>query len=422
MPKVQDCPSIFTKKLISFKMGYRLKTWGHGRMREMGIVSIEKSPDYNIDTVTRAIEKSFERLGGVAKYIKPGMKVLIKPNLVMKKRPEDAATTHPSVVQAVSSIVRKAGGSVIIADSPGGLFTPKTLNGIYHVCGIEKAAQESGATLNFDFSEVEVDNPQGKYLKKVTILKCIADADIIINIPKLKTHGQMVYTGAVKNMFGAVHGVFKAEYHVRMPDYNEFANAIIDIFLSAKPALNIMDAVIGMDGAGPTAGNPKHIGLILAAENAFELDYTALRIIGANPLDVPVIREAMDRGLLSGEESMEIIGAELNEVLIKDFSIPQVDNLRAVQFFNRGILKLFVNSMKPRPDFIYELCVGCLECQKNCPANVIKVNNKKPSVELEKCIRCYCCQELCPAKAIKIKRPLLAEMVVKLSKFLKKYK
>ncbi|HHW49311.1 MAG TPA: DUF362 domain-containing protein [Clostridiaceae bacterium] len=388
----------------------------------MGVVSIEKCPDYNIDTVTRAIEKSFERLGGVEKYIKPGMKVLIKPNLVMKKKPQDAATTHPSVVQAVSSIVQKAGGKVIIADSPGGLFTPKALNGIYHVCGIEKAAQESGATLNFDFSESEVDNPQGKYLKKVTILKCIADADVIINIPKLKTHGQMVYTGAVKNMFGAVHGVLKAEYHLRMPDYSEFANAIIDIFLSAKPVLNIMDAVIGMEGAGPTAGDPKHIGLILAAENAFELDYTALSVIGKNPLDVPVIREAVDRGLLNGEENIKITGEELNKVLVKDFNIPQIDNLRAVQFFNRGLLKIFVNLMKPRPDFIYEQCVGCLECQKNCPANVIKVDNKKPLVELEKCIRCYCCQELCPAKAIRIKRPFLAELVLKLSRILKKYK
>lgn len=383
----------------------------------MGTVSIEKCSDYNIENVINSVKKTFENLGGINKYIKPGMKVLIKPNLVMKKRPEEAATTHPAVIEAVASMVKEAGGEVLIADSPGGLYTEKNINGLYKVCGLKDAANASGASLNFDFSETEIENPEGKYLKKVKVIKPIAEADFIINICKLKTHGQMVYTGAVKNMFGAIHGVLKAEFHVRMSDYNEFANAIIDIYLSTKPKLNIMDAVIGMDGAGPTAGNPKHIGLVLASENAFELDYTAIKIIGANPYDVPIIKEAKNRGLLSGNKAdIKIIGESIKNVKVKDFHIPQLENLRTILFFDKGLLKYFMNALKPRPVFNYDLCTGCLECKKNCPAKVITVSNKRPVIELKSCIRCYCCQELCPAKAITIKRPLAARTIIKLSK------
>lgn len=383
----------------------------------MSVVSIVKCSDYNIENVTTAMKSSFENLGGIDKFVKPGMKVLLKPNLIMKKRPEEAATTHPAIVQVVSDMVREAGGEVLIADSPGGLYTEKNINGLYKVCGLKDAAENSGVELNFDFTEAEVENPEGKYLKKLMILKPIRDADLVINLPKLKTHGQMVYTGAVKNMFGAIHGVQKAEFHVRMSDYSKFANAIIDIFLSTKTTLNIMDAVIGMDGAGPSAGDPKPIGILLASENAFELDYTATKVVGINPLDVPIIKEACDRDLVSADgNDIKIVGEIIESVRIKDFYVPQLENLRTILFFDKGLPKLFVNSMKPRPVINYEMCTGCLECKKHCPAKIIEVKNKKPVIELKSCIRCYCCQELCPTKAITIKRPLFTRAVMKLSK------
>lgn len=383
----------------------------------MGLVVVEKCPNYSDESVINAINKAFNNLGGIEKYIKPGMKVALKPNLVKKKRPEEAATTHPSIVKAVSKLVKDAGGKVTIAESPGGLFTISSLRSIYSYCGIEEVASETGASLNFDLSEVYVKNPAGKYLKKVTIIKALADADLIINLPKLKTHGQMVYTGAVKNMFGAAPGELKAEYHLRMSEYNEFASALIDIYLSVKPSLNIMDAVIGMDGAGPTAGEPKYMGFIIAGQDGFEVDFTALKLVNVNPLDIPVINQAVKRGLCSDSfTDVEICCEDFNSLKVKNFNMPQLDTLGAITFYDRGILKFLINKLKPRPQICNDKCIGCGECESICPAGVISMRNRKPEINLTGCIRCFCCQELCPAKAVHIKRPALLDMYIRYRK------
>lgn len=380
----------------------------------MGKVSIERCSDYSSDTISLALHRTFENLGGIEKYIKPGMKVALKPNLVMRKRPEEAATTHPSLVRELTKIIQNAGGIVTIIDSPGGLYNAIVLKSVYSVCGMEKVAQETGAKLNFDLSVTEADNHIAKYLKQVTILKPLLDADIIINLPKLKTHGQMVYTGAVKNMFGAIPGAIKAEYHLRMANYDDFANVLIDIFLCIKPSLNIMDAVVGMDGYGPTAGNPKQIGLLLAGESAFELDLTALNIVNTDPMLVPIIKHGAARGLCPDDlKHTELVGEDIKDVKVQNFTIPQLDMLKAIQFYDKGILKLLINYMKPKPVFIHKQCIGCSDCARSCPAQIIDMKDKKPKADLSKCIRCFCCQELCPAKAITIKKPFITKFLTR---------
>lgn len=380
----------------------------------MGKISITKCNDYTMDNILMSLNGTFKNLGGISKYVSPGTKVLLKPNLLMGKKPELAATTHPSIVSAIASIIKQAGGIVTIADSPGGPYTNSMLERVYAVCGMKKAAEETGFKLNYDLSQVKVDNPMGKYLKKISVIKPLVDADIIINIPKLKTHGQMVYTGAVKNMFGAVAGILKAEFHMRMSKYDEFANALIDIFLSVKPTLNIMDAVVGMEGAGPSAGTPKHIGLILAGENGFELDFTALSVVDTDPMIVPVIKHAVERQLCPGNLSnIELLGENLDSVKIKDFDIPQKFLLKNLQFSDRGLPKILLGALKPKPVFIKKLCIGCSQCADNCPVNIIEINNCSPKADLSKCIRCFCCQELCPEKAVIIKRSLLVRILMK---------
>jgi uncharacterized protein (DUF362 family)/Pyruvate/2-oxoacid:ferredoxin oxidoreductase delta subunit len=388
----------------------------------LSLVSIEKCHDYNSANLQAALYKTFENLGGVEKFVRPGMKVVLKPNLVMKKRPEDAATTHPGLVKELIAILEEAGAVVSIAESPGGLYNQRSLKGIYSVCGMEKAVESSNAELNYDLSEIEVDNPAGELLKKVTVIKPLVDADVIINLPKLKTHGQMVYTGAVKNMFGAVPGVLKAEYHFRQSEYNDFANALIDIFLSVKPSLNIMDAVVGMDGSGPTSGNAKQIGLIIASENAFELDRAVLDFVGIDPSIVPIIRNAIKRGLCSESmNELKLMGVSPKNLKLESFIVPELGALRTIQFFDKGILKYVTSILKPRPEFDHRLCVGCGDCAKNCPPHIIEMNRNRPKADLQKCIRCFCCQELCPIKAITIKRNFIVNFLIKSrKKYIKK--
>lgn len=371
------------------------------------VVVLKKCPDYNSENVYMAVKEAVDRLGGINKFVKRGMKVLIKPNLVMKKAPDEAATTHPSVVEAIARIVSEAGGNAVIADNPGGIITERVLKGIYTVCGMESAAEKSGAQLNYDLEETELQYSEGKYLKKIIVSRPFADADVIINVPKLKTHGQMVYTGAVKNMFGAVPGVLKAEYHFRMQEHRNFANALIDIFLSTKTTLNIMDAVVGMDGHGPTAGNPKHIGLIIASENAFELDYTALNVTGISPYDVPIIREAIERKLCpSSIKEIHIEGEDLDSVKIHGFKVPHLGALRTIRFFDNRAFNLISKALRPSPVFIHAKCIGCRECANNCPAKIIEMVNNRPVLDMSKCIRCFCCQELCPVKAVTTKKSI----------------
>ena len=371
----------------------------------MSKVSLIKCQNYIYDDVKESLLQSFENLGGIEKYITKGIRVALKPNLLMPCKVSRAATTNPMIVHALADIIQEAGAHVSIVESPGGPYIKASLKTVYKACGMERAAQETGIALNYNLGIEQVEIPEGVVLKKVEILKPLVDADLVINLPKLKTHGQMVYTGAVKNMFGAIPGSKKAEYHFKMSSYDFFANAIIDIFLSVKPGLSIMDAIVGMDGDGPSAGNPKKLGFIAASENAFDLDYTCLHLIGADPMSVPVIKSAVERGLCASNISeIECCGENLNNIKITNFQVPSIDKLCSIVFSDNRLFNSLLSILKPRIVFNRKACTGCKICLENCPAKIIKMVNNYPSVDMSKCIRCFCCQELCPQKAVKIKK------------------
>lgn len=380
------------------------------------MVLIQKCSSYDKKLILERVTEIFEKTGGIDKFAAPGKKVVIKPNLVSKKAPEIAATTHPSLVWAVATLCKQAGAEVVIAESSGGMYEKPLLKGLYRVTGMEEAARESCAELNFDLSETKVDNPEAMYLKSLNIITPVAEADTVISISKLKTHGMMVYTGAVKNLFGIIAGLQKAEYHMKMSDYDEFANSIIDIYLSAKVSLNIIDAVVGMDRDGPTAGDPKKMDLLISSQDAFEADMAALEIIGVKPERVPIFKNAVARGLVASDTSgFDFCGGLTPaEVKVPDFKVkynPQLNNLH----FLKGVWgKWFSKLIRPRPVFHKDKCKACRECEKCCPAKVITVTKEKGAqVDLNGCIRCYCCQELCPFKAVTIKKPLLNKIFIR---------
>lgn len=377
----------------------------------MQAVSIECCNSYDEETVYQAVEKLMDHLGGWKHFISPGKRVAIKPNLLMFKKPEEAATTHPSVVKAVISQVQKAGGIVTIAESPGGPYNTSMLKRVYRTTGVESVADETGAILNYDLRVSNIIQEQAKYIKQLEILKPLAEADIIINLPKLKTHTMMTYTGAIKNMFGAVAGTAKADLHLRMPDYKKFADSLIDVYLSVKPMLNLMDAIDGMEGYGPTNGNPRHLGILLASADGFALDAAALRVIQLPAEKVPVMFNAQKRGLL--DEEISILGEKIENISVMDYNIPLLSDTERVDKFNRGLMKMVKQWLRPRPVIQKNLCVQCGNCAKNCPPKVITLEKGKlPVIDYKNCIRCFCCHELCTYDAISIHRNAISRVMM----------
>ncbi|MBH1940794.1 DUF362 domain-containing protein [Mobilitalea sibirica] len=381
----------------------------------MGIVSIAKCENYDINRVRESVRKALEPLGGIECFVKPGDRVLLKVNLLMRRKPEKVTTTHPSLAQVLAELVKEAGGVPIIGDSPGGyhFYNAKTLKNVYDTCGMTQAAQASGAELNYNTDMIDVAYHDGKMMKTIKTIKPVIEADKIINIPKIKTHMMTVYSGAVKNLFGIIPGSYKSEYHLRFEDKKDFADLLIDICSFAKPVLTVMDAVIGMEGYGPTNGHPKKVGLVIAGTSPYEIDFYASQIIGLKPKDVQTIIKSKERGFLN--EAIELKGASLPEIMVKDFKKPT----RQLEFnYYNNLLPKFIRKrldkyIKPRPVFNYDKCVSCNACKKSCPPDAITMVDGKPVLKLDKCIRCFCCHELCNYDAIKVKKPWFLKLLLR---------
>ncbi|MFS8500309.1 MAG: DUF362 domain-containing protein [Caldicoprobacter sp.] len=373
-----------------------------------GPVALMKCGSYDRQEVEKAVRWGVELLGGIEKYIKPGMKVLLKCNLLSRKRPEEAVTVHPAVVEAVVRAVQSAGAIPIIADSPGGLYTERALKGIYRACGMEEVHERTGALLNYDTDIVEISHPEGKVAKRMTVIRVLQDVDAVISLAKLKTHELTLFTGAVKNLFGVIPGMTKAEYHLRMKKLKEFSDLLVDICTYVKPVLSVMDGIEGMEGNGPSAGRPRHVGALLMSPSPYALDVVSAALVGLPVERICTVQRAEERGLCSSRlEDIEIIGDSFDELRVLDFKLPDSKKLgflvRALESDNRlsEFLKFYLG---PHPMIRYEACVGCGDCARYCPPKAIKMADGKPRIDLGTCIRCYCCQELCPHKAVFIRR------------------
>lgn len=356
----------------------------------MNKVSVVNCESYSQKEVDKAVRKSLELIGFNA--LKP-KKILIKPNVLGAYKPEEAVTTHPSVIKAVCKIFPKS--KIYIGDSSG--IEATTLQSL-EKSGIKKAAEECGAELiSFDSAKLVKLKTDYSYLKEIYVPKILFEVGMIISVSKMKTHGFTFYTGALKNLFGCIPGGQKTKLHATTKTCEEFSRMIVELNKVIKPKLHIMDAVVGMEGAGPSAGSPKKTGLMLSSENAAALDYIASGIMGFKPMEVPMVRIAKEEIPFEAE----LVGKEA----IVDYK--KLFGGGFIRFIPRPIVE---RVMKRKIVIDRKKCRKCMACFKHCPAHAI---SKDITIDEKKCIRCFCCQELCPYHAISIKSNIALQAYAK---------
>ncbi|MFQ6082111.1 MAG: DUF362 domain-containing protein [Candidatus Aminicenantia bacterium] len=364
-----------------------------------------KCSEYELSSLKRAISLSLELIGGVNKFAKKGAKVLLKPNVMMPKKYGFPANTHPLFLQAVIEIFKEKGTKIIVGESSAGsqagvTFTKKALK----IAGIENVVNNTGAKLvNFDFDQVimtKIDNP---YAKSIPIAKTVLEADLVVSLPKLKTHtyGNII-TGAIKNMYGTVPGQIKAEYHRLAPKPEQFYTIIRDIFKAINPGLAIFDAIEAMEGDGPSAGEPRYVGFIIASEDSVAANAVASELIGIPSLRVLTTKFCAEANLGKGDiKEIEIVGEDLKNVAIRNFKLP------TSTVINPYLYRFILNMTKTQPVIDHKKCNLCRICVDSCPMNVIEEKEKKMIINYEECIGCFCCNEVCPTHAIKAKRKFI---------------
>ncbi len=374
-------------------------------------VAVVRCKTYDVETVKPALEEALNAVNGLD-FVKLGMKIIIKPNLVSFKKPDAAATTHPALLEALVEMLLARGADVTIGDSPGGPHSLPLLNRVYAATGMDRL-EKLGAKLNRNMNEKTVDFPEGKVLKNFTYTEYLDEADAIIDFCKLKSHGMLGMSAAVKNLFGTIPGLKKPEVHYKFQNDAEFADMLVDLNEYFKPRLAICDAVVGMEGNGPTAGTPRQIGAIIASKSTYYADVVGAELIGMNIDGLPTLQAAYERGFAPASSKNLRVYGDIRALTVDDFKAPPV---RGLSFMRKGNVLHFISkaALEHKPTLKKRLCVGCGECARMCPAKAIEMKNKKPHINREKCIRCFCCQEFCPRAAMVAHRPLAAKVLNKL--------
>lgn len=353
-------------------------------------VSIGTADDYDVDRIYRVICRHFEVLD-IARELSPDMRVLIKPNMLLAKEPAKAATSHPAFLRALAKRLREMKvKTIVLADSPGGLYTERTLRKTYDACGFSTLSDL--LTLNLDTSCGRKNGFQ--------ILSPMLEADYIINCAKLKTHALMVMTAAVKNMFGSVPGIRKAEYHCTKAAVEPFTKLLLDLHETVKPQLNLVDAIDCMEGNGPSGGTVRHMGYTLASKCAYAADEVCAELMNINPSMVRTIHWARRRGLVD-PGTIRKIGDTLTPAN-PGFALPDsiIKEERALSM--AGLRRAILGRTSTRPVVVSGKCVGCGKCAEGCPKHIITIKNKVAFIPQKGCISCFCCHELCPEQAIDI--------------------
>ena len=368
-------------------------------------------PDYAPETVRGALERVIGAAGGLD-WVKPGMRIGVKLNLCAAKKPEAAATTHPALAAHLTRMLVGRGAEVVLGDSPGGPFAAPLMHRTYDAAGL-RACAAAGGRLNEDYGYAEVSYPEGKSLRRFACVDWLRSCDAVINFCKLKSHGLMGMTAAVKNLYGVIPGTYKSEYHFQHGDPMDFSDMLIDLNEYIRPRLCLVDAVDIMEGNGPTMGTPRRLGLLLAGTDPYRLDRLCAALLGLKEGEIPYLEAAKRRGLLAYEEE-PAIRAMAAPYALRDFRRSGATaSWFAQSEDDRGLRKLLKRGMaavfRSRPAAGGD-CTGCGKCARDCPASAIRIERGRARIDRGACIRCFCCQEFCPTGAMRARRSLAARI------------
>lgn len=372
-------------------------------------VSIVRAYDYDSAQLYSAVETSIKLIGGLGAIVKPGSKVFVKINhLSPPSEAERGIVTHPAFVEAVLELLKRAGAEIIAGDD-----IDSDAGDGFQISGIRQMCEKAGVRLiNLRETGFVETSCEGHFLKKVYMSSTVLEADVIINLPKLKTHSLTVFTGGVKNMFGVIPQGLRTRFHAEYVRNEDFAHMLTDVFSVAVPHLTIMDGIIAMEGEGPADGKLRRVGVVLASRDAVALDAVATRIIGGNPLDIYTTRYSDERGLGVGNvDDIEVVGERLEDVVVADFRLP-ASAFSLLRGRVPGFLRRFLQGqLTVKPWVIEKQCTLCLACEKICPSGAITMSDRTAEIDHDVCIGCMCCHEVCRFHAITPRRPLIGRIM-----------
>jgi uncharacterized protein (DUF362 family)/NAD-dependent dihydropyrimidine dehydrogenase PreA subunit len=379
-------------------------------MKQGSKVALVFCETYEREIVKQAVQQGLSLLGGVQKFAQTGEKIVVKPNMLVGESAEHCVGPHPLVFQAVLEELITCGAQVSFGDSPGfgspqGAARQAGLLPVAEALNVPVADFKNGDTVSF---------PDGNLIKQFVICRGVMTADGLISLSKLKSHALTRITGAIKNQFGCIPGVLKAEFHSRLPNVDLFSKMLVDLNLFLKPRLFIMDGIIGMEGNGPRNGTPRPMRVLLFSTDPVALDATVCRMIHLDEKLVEPIVYGNAFGLGSSQD-IEYLGDPVERFDTPDFIVNRGKHTTTTDLSLLSS-RFMRNYISPRPTINAEKCIKCGRCVEICPAKPKALswkNGKKqpPVYAYGNCIRCYCCQELCPHEAITVRIPLLGHLI-----------
>ena len=372
-------------------------------------VAVVRCPDYRSASLHEAIARALQLLGGLGGILKPRARVFVKINhLSPSAPPEQAINTHPEFVRQVVRLLLDGGAEVTVGDD-----IASTGGDGFVVTGYRRVGEDLGVPLvnlkETGFAEVAI---RGAVLDRAYIARPVLEAGILVNLPKLKTHSFTVFTGAVKNMYGVIPQGLRHNFHRRYIRNDVFSGMLVDLFAAVPPQLTLMDAVVGMEGEGPSGGKPKALGLILAGVDGVAVDAIATKIVGYDPPEVFTTAHAGERKIgVADLRRIDVAGERIQDIAVRGFR----PSAAAQNLFRRKIPSLlyavFQDQLVLIPEVLGDVCAACQECVKICPSGAVRLAGRAARVDEERCIHCLCCHEACPHQAIRLRQLPLGRLI-----------